>query len=76
MSDKQDDDKPAIPKRVSFIASIDTGMNAISFDGMGDGGRVRLVIPATEVGAMILVQRYFTGKSFRVILEQIDDGKG
>lgn len=73
MSEEEEEEKPIhIPKRVSFIASIDTGMNAISFDGQGDGGRVRLVIPAVEVGAMILVQRFFTGKSFRVILEQIE----
>lgn len=56
-------------KRISFYASLPPIQSAISLDGMGDGARVKIDVPATDVEAILNLQRYFTGKCFRVTIE-------
>ncbi len=53
---------------INFIASLPPIQSAISIDGRGEGARIKLDIPATEVGAVLLLQHYYSGRAFRVTI--------
>ena len=57
------------PGTIAFIASLAPLQSAITLDGQGDGARIKLDVPATDVGAVLLLQRFFTGTAFRVTIE-------
>jgi len=56
-------------EKIEFTASLPPIQSAISLDGMGDGGRIKLDVPATDVHAILLLQAYYAGKTFRVTVE-------
>lgn len=56
---------------IEFIASLPPIQSAISIDGQGDGARIKLEIPASEMKAVVELQK-LTGRSFRVRIEAVD----
>ena len=67
------DSKSSSPKRIRFKASLPPIQSAISLDGHGDGARVKFDIPRNETGAVLLLQRFYSGKAFFITIEAIDD---
>ena len=61
------------PASISFVASLPPIQSAINLDGKGDGGRVKLDVPASDAGALLLLQHHFSGKAFRVTIEVIGE---
>ena len=59
---------------INFIASLPPIQSAITIDGRGEGARIKLDIPATEVGAVLLLQHYYSGRAFRVRITEDDAG--
>jgi len=60
--------------RITFTASLPPIQSAITLDGNGDGARIKLDVPRSDVGAALLLQHEYAGKkSFRVTVEP-DDG--
>ena len=60
-------------ERIQFVASLPPIQSAISLDGMGDGARVKLDVPATDVPAVLLLQAYYAGKAFKVTVDGLDE---
>lgn len=56
--------------KVEFVASLPPIQSAINIDGQGDGARIKLDIPASEMEQVIKLQK-LTGKPFRVMIEEI-----
>lgn len=54
---------------IIFIASLPPVKSAILLDGMGDGGQVKLEVDRQHVGALLLLQQYYGGRTFRVRIE-------
>lgn len=54
---------------ITFSASLPPIQSAISLDGLGDGGRVKLDVPASDVGALLLLQHHGAGRQLRVTIE-------
>ena len=65
------DDQPMIV----FVASLPPIQSAISLDGRGDGGRVKLDIPASDVGALLLLQHHYADRMFKVTIEADDSAR-
>lgn len=65
------------PKPVifTFNASLPAIQSAITFDGMGDGARIKLDLPRTESGAAGLLQQKGAGKLLKVTIEVVGDVK-
>ena len=59
------------PQRVTFTASLPPITSAISMDGRGDGARIKLDVPASDVGAILLLQHFFSGVAFTVTISQM-----
>jgi len=57
---------------IEFIASLPPIQSAISVNGMGDGARVKLDIPGTNLEEVIKLQ-LLAGKIFKVKIEPIDE---
>ena len=57
---------------VQFVGSLPPIQSAITMDGIGDGARIKIDIPASDVGAVLLLQHYFTGRVFSVTVERMD----
>jgi hypothetical protein len=55
--------------KIEFIATLPPIQSAINLDGQGDGARIKLDIPATEIDQVLKLQR-LAGKTFRVIIEE------
>lgn len=53
---------------IEFTASLPPIQSAISMDGNGDGARVKLDVPASDMAAVLLLQAWYAGKSFRVTI--------
>ena len=60
--------------RVEFIASLAARGNAIQFGS--DGSSLRLDVPGSDDDALLLVQKYFRNKAFKVIFEAADIQQG
>lgn len=54
--------------KIEFIASLPPIQSAININGMGDGARIKLDIPASDIEQVIKLQK-MTGKAFKVIIE-------
>ena len=54
---------------ITFRASLPPIQSAISLDGNGDGARIKLDVPACDVGAILLLQHDYAGMVFRVTVE-------
>jgi len=65
------------PKPVvfTFAASLPPIQSAITFDGMGDGARIKLDLPRSESGAAVLLQQNGAGKLLKVTVEVVKDIK-
>ena len=63
------------PTKITFVASLPPIQSAINLDGNGDGGRVKMDVPASDVGALLLLQHHFSGKAFSVTIEELVGGK-
>lgn len=61
---------------VTFRASIPPIASAVTLDGAGDGMRVKLDIPGTDVDAGLALVRAMAGRSFRVVIVRDDDEGG
>lgn len=60
-------DRPA--GLIEFVASLPSIKSAILLDGMGDGGQVKLEVDRSNVGALVLLQQWYAGSTFRVRVE-------
>ena len=59
-------------KKIEFIASLPPIQSAINIDGQGNGARIKLDIPASELNKVIELQGYI-GMSFKVTIEGVDE---
>ncbi len=59
-------------KKIEFIASLPPIQSAINIDGQGNGARIKLDIPASELIHVIELQA-FIGESFKVTIEECDE---
>ena len=59
------------PESITFAASLPPIQSAISLDGNGDGARIKLDIPRSDAGAVLLLQHYFSGRAFEVTIKRI-----
>ena len=58
---------------IKFIASLPPIQSAILLDGQGDGGRIKLDIPRSDIKAIMQLQK-LAGKRLRIeIKEDIDN---
>jgi len=64
-----------VSESIAFRASLPPIQSAISLDGLGDGGRVKLDVPALDVGALLLLQHLGAGRQLRVTIEIEADGE-
>jgi hypothetical protein len=68
--------KPPLMKIV-FMASLPDILSAITLAGSADSGaRIKLDIPASDVGAAILLQQQGAGKLLKVTIEVIEQTMG
>lgn len=58
--------------KFSFIASLPAIQSAIKIDGNGDGARVQMEVPGSELAAIIKMQ-VLCGEAFKVTIERIND---
>jgi len=58
----------------SFVASLPAIQSAIKIDGNGDGARIQMEVPGSELEAIIKLQ-ILCGKAFRVTIKEIDNEK-
>ncbi len=61
---------------MTFRASIPPIQSAVRLDGGGDGMRLQLDIPATDVEAALDLWRAMAGTSFRVVIVRDETGGG
>lgn len=59
--------------KIEFIASLPPIQSAISLDGMGDGGRVKLDVSRQYITELLGLQQ-MAGKPIKIIAE-VDDGE-
>ncbi|HOA81340.1 MAG TPA: hypothetical protein PKK61_09820 [Defluviitaleaceae bacterium] len=59
-------------EKIEFIASLPPIMSAISFDGNGDGSRIKIDI-SRQYNSEVLKLQELAGKSFKVTITIIDD---
>ena len=52
---------------ITFTASLPPIQSAINLDGNGDGARIKLDIPRSDIAAILKLQQ-MTGKSFKVVI--------
>ena len=57
--------------KIEFIASLPPIMSAISVDGLGNGARIKLDIPASEMLQVVQLQT-FVGKLFKITIEKYE----
>ena len=58
--------------KIEFMASLPPLQSAINIDGQGNGARIKLDVPASEMEQVIELQK-LTRKSFKVIIEEMPD---
>ena len=58
--------------KIEFRASLPPIQSAISIDGIGDGARIKLDIPASELTAVIRLQACLN-KSLKITIEPEED---
>ena len=58
-------------EKIEFIASLPPIQSAVSVSGNGDGARVKLDVPGSEMSE-VLKLLLLTGKSFKVTIEEIN----
>ena len=63
-----------LPKIV-FHASLPPIQSAILLDGRGDGGRIKLDVPASDAGALLLLQHHGCDRLLKVTIEIVNNGE-
>jgi len=58
-------------QKIIFTASLPPIMSAISVDGVGNGARIKLDIPASDMLQVVQLQN-MVGKAFKVTVEEIE----
>jgi hypothetical protein len=58
--------------KIKFTASLPPITSAISISGIGEGARVKLDLPASEMMAVLKLQ-LLAGKTFTVTIEEVID---
>lgn len=58
--------------KIEFTASLPPIQSAINLDGNGDGARIKLDVPRSDIAAVLKLQE-LSGASFKVV---ISDGRG
>jgi hypothetical protein len=56
------------------MASLPPIQSAITLDGLGDGARIKLDLPATDAGAALLLQHHGAGAVLKVTIEVVEKG--
>ena len=59
--------------KIEFIASLPAIQSALTVSGNGDGARLKLDVPGTDM-PQVLKLLLMTGRSFRVTIQEVDDG--
>ena len=57
--------------KIGFMASLPPIQSAINIDGQGNGARIKLDIPASEITEVLKLQK-LAGKCFKVIIEYVE----
>lgn len=57
--------------KIMFTASFPALQSAITIDGTGQGARIKLDIPASDMLQVVQLQT-MVGKAFKVTVEEID----
>jgi len=65
-------EKYQMDNKLHFIASLPPIQSAVTLDGMGDGARCKIDIPANYVLEVIKLQQMYSGQSFKVTIEPLD----
>ena len=60
------------PKKVSFLAAFPDLQSTFSMSGIGDGARLKIDIPRSDVEVVTLLHLYFTEKPLRITIEALD----
>jgi len=58
--------------KIEFVASLPPIQSAINIDGQGNGARIKLDIPASEMLQVVQLQTMI-GNAFKVTIEKIKD---
>ena len=58
-------------KKIIFTASFPPLQSAITIDGQGDGARIKLDIPASDMLQVVQLQT-MVGKAFKVTVEELE----
>jgi len=61
------------PKSVTFQASLPNVKSAMLLDGNGDGGQLKLDVPRSDTGALVLLHQFCTGKALKVTVEVLEN---
>jgi len=59
-------------EKITFTASLPPIQSAINLDGQGDGARIKLDIPRSDIEAVLRLQG-LSGQAFRVTIEAISE---
>ena len=59
-------------EKITFTASLPPIQSAINLDGQGDGARIKLDIPRSDIEAVLRLQG-LSGQSFKVTIEAIGE---
>jgi len=60
--------------KITFIASFPPIDSAMKINGQGDGARIQMDIPGSELGAIIRLHA-LCGHAFKVTIEKIEQDK-
>jgi hypothetical protein len=60
-------------EKIEFYASLPPIQSAIQLDGRGDGGRIKLDVPASDAGALLLLQHYGADRPLKVTIEVVKE---
>lgn len=58
--------------KIEFIATLPPIQSAIQFDGMGDGGRIKLDVSRQYVNELLQLQS-MSNKLIKITAEDVDD---
>lgn len=62
-------------EKIIFTASLPPIQSAINLDGNGDGARIKLDIPRSDIEAILRLQG-LSGKTFKITIEAMDKWQG
>ena len=57
-------------EKITFVASLPDILSAYNISGQDGNSRIKLDIPASDIGAVMRMIVELKGKSFRVTIEQ------